>query len=167
MDLFNLNTVSIPEKYSHPLGGYSPEELGLDLPGVNRLHIDGHCGGDSHHRNDKTVGLFNAHTHMCPFEEQNRSICIIKEYLRNSDGTMSDVLIHEHAHALQEMPLKIIGHGPVAMSHIIKRVGFLGKLTDADGDDWDKESHGPSFMRALRTLGRPDLCKPHTNSPVY
>lgn len=161
MDPFNL----VQEKYSHPLGGYSAQELGLDLPQVNRLYIDGTCGGDDFHRDNATVGLYNGHTHMCPFEDRYKSICIIEKYLRNSDGTMSNMLIHEYAHVLQEPLVKFIGHGPVRNSHVIKKVGWRGRLKDAHQSDWNDEQHGKSFLVALQKLGRPDLWSPLVEVP--
>jgi hypothetical protein len=46
------------------VGEYNPEELNINLPGINKIYV-GMCGGVGRHRLTTFLGAL-AHTHKCP-----------------------------------------------------------------------------------------------------
>lgn len=155
MDLSNY----INEKY---IRGYTPWELGIDgdrFPLLKYVFFD-QCGSQDVFHNDSPVDAYHAHTHMCPFDPILNSICMLREYLRNSDGTLSDIFYHEYGHVLSQQMVKkkdYIHHVSVGQTHL-----FTGVKKPFN---WDQVSHGDEWLAAMGKLDKPHLNTINCNAP--
>jgi hypothetical protein len=87
-----------------PVRKVKPEELGIHL-GLKYIGLNG-CAGEGNHRH--VPDKFGPHTwvighaHVCPKDPNRGMVCTHEKWLRNDDGTYSEILLHEAAHILAE-----------------------------------------------------------------
>lgn len=126
-----------------------PVELNIHMPKIPWVSLDG-CGSeDNGHYEPVSVTDRTAHTHKCPYDPNFNMICMYEEYLRNSDGTLSDMFWHEYAHVFSDYskyyPLVRCGSTPAKHSSVVD--GNLGPTVTTD---W---GHGEEWAQTMKSWG--------------
>lgn len=91
-----------------------------------------------------------AHTHVCKYDPYYLTICLYDEsFLRNSDGTPTQTLMHEYAHVLHclEAPRKVLECGESVSRHIVED-------TPEEQKDWGDTGHGLKWQEIMKRLGQ-------------
>lgn len=132
--------------------GISPKDLGLPFPKAKQIYI-GKCilSVDPDNLLGFPSGPYDAHTHTCITSKHYKTICAPERFIKNSDGTPSDLIWHEYGHVLD-----------IAYHMTYKQLldGYQYSI-----EEWRKISHGPTFSIVMHRLGKPHLTGPYVNMP--
>lgn len=126
---------------------FTVKDLDIPFPEIKGINIGGCPGKDTHYY---PVDSFQSHTHQCNKDEFYKNICISdKEYLFNTDGSVSDVMWHEYAHVLDTTfnVLKI-------ESCNAKGMHMFELATTEDKKNWEASGHGPVWRTLMRRFGK-------------
>lgn len=129
-----------------------PEQVGINLPGLKSIGLNGCAGQPGHFYQDAHFnGLWGhlAHAHCCPNDPDFGMFCTRPDYLFNPDGTYSTVVLHELAHLLVEpnTDFKVVSCGDSYRRHTLIS-------TDKNSqDNATKIAHGKNWQEWARRLG--------------
>lgn len=122
-------------------GWTTTKKLGIEFQEIVLIFI-GDCGSKDEHYNTQAINTFagGAHTHLCPDDPLYKAICVSdKKYLLNSDGTPSELLVHELAHVVT--PWKTV------------KCEESGKHSMDVSEDF-RDGHGPKWEQIMKAWDR-------------
>ena len=137
--------IPLPSLLPPPLPAWKalPAELDIDLPGLKYIGLEA-CAGSGKHKSAEQFGWVLGHAHVCPHDPDKGMICTKQEYLRNSDGTYSNILLHEVAHLLTDYGIT----GAKCTTYEIHK--YNGVAIEGDVSDW---SHNEKWKEWAVKLG--------------
>lgn len=107
------------------------------------------------------------HAHLCSNDPFRGGICLgRKEWAFNSDGSPSDILIHEYAHVLDD-PFRRFG-ASCKYNHTLDANALLKALPFVDGTDPKSIGHNKNWKKIMIELtGKPELAVDHVVNWPY